>query len=143
MGLVQNLYAGKNGSILLFLQFFYQYNLSEKFPQFSECFALLLKNEFENCHILGEILLEMGGDPQFFSSAHKHINACSVNYSKDLDKIFLCDIEQLEIHTLDIKSAISKIDNLFLKEKLKKVLENKKNSLKMLKEFYFRNKIVQ
>ena len=143
MGLVQNLYSGKNGCILLFLQFLYQFNISKNFPQFSDCFSLLLKNEFENCRILGDVLLEMGGDPQFCSSSHKHFSSCSVNYCKDPDKIFLYDIEMLEIHSLDLKSAISKIDNLFLKEKLKKVLENKKNSLKLLKEFYFKNKIVQ
>ena len=89
------------------------------------------------------MLFEMHADPQFFSSSRRYLNAHSINYVKDLDKIFLSDIEFLEINIIDLKSTILKIENENLKGKLKKILENKKKSLKFLKENYFKNQIVE
>ena len=144
LGLIQNLFAGANGCLLVFMQFLYQHTLSKKsFPQFEECFCALQEKEIENLQLLGEILLKMGGDPQFFSSSRKYICAKSLNYSKEIDKIFLNDIELLEINIIDLKSAILKIEDKNLKEMLLKILENKKFSLKLLKEEYFKSKIVK
>lgn len=140
IGLVQNLFAGANGCFVTFMQFFYQQFLAKtNFVAFENCFEELVKKEIENCQILSESLLKMGGDPHFFSSSKKFVSGQSVNYSKEIDKIFLMDIELLEINVLDLKSAISKIENKEIKSELKKVLDNKKNSLKMLKVNYFKN----
>ena len=143
MGLIQNLYSGANGCVFALLQFLYQLNLRQNFPQFEGCFLALFENEFENCRLLGDMLFEMHADPQFFSSSRRYLNAHSINYVKDLDKIFLSDIEFLEINIIDLKSTILKIENENLKGKLKKILENKKKSLKFLKENYFKNQIVE
>lgn len=144
LGLVQNLFSGPNSCFVAFMQFFYQHLFSKKqFPQFEECFLRLQSSEIENAQLLGEILLEMGGDPQLFSASRKYVCAKSLNYAKDIDKIFLNDIELLEINIIDLKSAIMKIDDKNLKEKLFKILDNKKLSLKLLKEEFFKSKIVK
>ena len=101
-----------------------------------------LKQFKKNCKILSSILLDMGGDPQFFSSSRKFVTTRSVNYVKDAGRMFLTDIELLEINILDLKSALAKIENQVVKEKLKLVLENKKNQLKFLKKEYFKNQII-
>ena len=109
MGLVQNLYAGKNGSILLFLQFFYQYNLSEKFPQFSECFALLLKNEFENCHILVKFCLKWAAIRSFFL---RHINTSTLVQSitaKTLTRFFFATLSSWKSTLLTSKAQSQKL----------------------------------
>lgn len=143
MGLVQNLYASTNGCLTAFLQFLYQHEISRHFQEFESCFRALYQKEIENCQILSQILLDMGGDPQFFSSSRKYLNTHSVTYVKEIDKVFLTDIEFLEINILDLKSAILKIENVQIKENLKTILNNKKMSLKILKENYFKNHIVQ
>lgn len=142
LGLVQNLLAGTNGCIVSFLQFFYQCQVCSGHQEIQECFQNLYQKELENCQILSQILIDMGGDPQFFSSSKKFISTRAVSYVKDENKMFLSDIEFLEVNVLDIKSAISKIEKVILKESLKKVLENKKNELKTLKKEFFKTKII-
>ena len=142
IGLVQNLYAGTKGCTTLLLQFLYQFEINKNIENFEQCFFNLFEKEVENCKILSQILIDMGGDPQFFSSSRKFVSARSVNYVKDSGRMFLADIELLEINILDLKSALSKVENQAVKEKLKIVLENKKNQLKFLKKEYFKNQIV-
>ncbi len=141
MGLVQNLYAGKNGCLTAFLQFFYQFQISHEMT-LADCLKILYQTEIENCLMLGKILQEMGADPQYYSSSRRHLGTQSVCYVKDANKIFLADIELLEINIIDLKSAISKIDNPEIKVHLKKVLDSKKASLKLLKQNYFRANVL-
>ena len=53
--------------------------------------------------------------------------------------MFVCDVELLEIGIIEVKNALQKIENKTIKEKLKKILDNKKNELKLLKETFFKN----
>ena len=142
LGLVQNLFAGANGCIVAFLQFFYQSQMCAQSQGFDECFGNLYQKELENCRILSQILIEMGGDPQFFSSSKKFVSTRAVSYVKDVSKMFLTDIEFLEVNVLDIKSAISKIENEPLRAKLKELLSNKKFELKFLKKEFFKAQII-
>lgn len=142
-GLIQNIYAGQKGCFVSFMQFFYQFNQSVVFsPNISDCFEKLYKLELENCKILSELILRMDGDNKFYSSSRKFISGYNVDYIKNFSKIFLADIELLEVGIIEVKNIISKIDNVALREKLKIVLENKKNALKMLKENYFKNNLI-
>ena len=107
-GLIQNFYAGAKGCFSAFMHFFYQYNQSVVYgAEYSDCFKLLYETELENCKILSELLLMMGGD-----------------------------------NIIELKSMIYKIENKVIKEKLKIILNNKKNSLKNLKENYFKNNLI-
>lgn len=142
-GLIQNFYAGAKGCFSAFMHFFYQYNQSVVFAsQYSDSLKNLYEKELENCNILCELLLRMGGDNKFYSSSRKFLSGYNVDYVKNFDKIFLYDIELLEINVIEVKSMIAKIDNKIIKEKLKIVLENKKESLKNLKENYFKNNLI-
>lgn len=142
-GLIQNLYAGTNGCFVCFMQFFYQFNLSDFYKkELKEAFKFLYLNELENCKILCEILLELGGDNKYYSCEKKYLSGIYVNYSKNFEKIFLEDVECLEINIIDVKGLIYKIEDLKIKNKLKIILENKKNSLKNLKESFFKNNLI-
>ena len=143
-GLIQNFYAGAKGCFSAFMHFFYQFNQSVIFAnQYSECFKTLYENELENCTILCELLLRMGGDNKFYSSSRKFLSGYNVDYVKNFDKIFLYDIELLEINVIEVKSMIAKIENKVIREKLKIVLENKKESLRILKKKYFKNNLIE
>lgn len=142
-GLIQNLYAGCQGCFVAFMQFFYQHNQSIVFePKLSDCLKILYEKELENCKLLSELLLKMGGDNKYFSSGRKFLSGYNVDYVKNFSKIFSSDIEFLEINIIEIKNLIQKIDNTKIKIQLKIVLENKKNSLKILKEQFFKNNII-
>jgi len=143
-GLVQNLYAGSKGCFSTFMHFFYQYNLSVVFDSYlAECFKKLYEIELENCEILARLLLQMGGDNKYYSSSRKFLSGNNVDYIKNFQKIFVLDIELLEIGVLEVKSLIAKIENFSIKQNLNIVLENKKKSLKILKENYFRNNLIE
>lgn len=142
-GLVQNLYCGTKGCFVAFMQFFYQFNQNCVFqPEFCDCLRLLFEKELENCEILSEIILRMGGDNKYFSSARKFLSGSSVEYIKNVERAFLADIELLEVNIIDVRAVINKIENMEIRAMLKKVLENKKYSLKKLKETYFKSHII-
>ncbi len=142
-GLLQNLYAGTKGCFSSFMCFFYQYNQSVVFaPEHSDCFYKIYNLELENCKMISELILRMGGDNKYYSSARKFLSGSNVSYIKDFTKIYLSDIELLEISMIEIKNIYGKVENFKIKDKLKKVLENKKNELKILKENYFKNNLI-
>ncbi len=141
-GLIQNFYAGSKGCFIAFMQFFYQYNQSIVFQsEFADCFKQLYEYELENCQILSEIIIKMGGDNKFYSSARKFLSGYNVDYIKNFNKIFLLNIELLEVNIIEVRSMILKIDNLQIKGRLKTILENKKKSLRILREKYFKNNL--
>ncbi|MDE6583046.1 MAG: hypothetical protein K2K31_00125, partial [Clostridia bacterium] len=125
------------------MHFFYQYNQIHFFaPEFSEIFEKLYQLELENCSILSEIILKMDGDNKYYSSSKKFISGYNVDYIKNFSKIFLADIEFLEVNIIEVKNLINKIDNVKIKEKLKKILKNKRFSLNFLKEKYFKLNLI-
>lgn len=142
-GLLQNLYAGTKGCFSSFMCFFYQYNQSVVFaPEHSDCFFKIYEIELENCKIISELILRSGGDNKYYSSSRKFLSGNNVNYIKDFTKIYLSDIELLEIGVIEVKNIHAKVENQKIKEKLKKVLENKRKQLKILKENYFKNNLL-
>lgn len=142
-GLIQNFYGGAKGCFSAFMHFFYQYNQSLVYAEeYAEIFEMLYKCELENCTVLSKILIKMGGDNKYYSCARKFLSGYNVDYVKNFSKIFLIDIEILEINIIELKGLILKIENKEIKDELKNVLTNKKNSLKILKEFYFKNNLI-
>ncbi len=139
-GLIQNFYGGAKGCFVSFMQFFYQYNQA-KFLNENICVCLkdLYESELKNCEILSNILLKMGGDNKYYSCSRKFLSGYNVDYIKNFSQIFLADIEMLEVSIIDLKNIIYKIDNIYIKDELKQILQNKKQSLTKIKENYLKN----
>ncbi len=138
-GLIQNLYGGSKGCFVLFMQFFYQYNQMVVFEEENcDLFERLYKNELKNCQILSQILIKIGGDNKYYSSSRKFLSGYNVEYIKNLSKIYSSDIELLEISIIETKNIFEKVENLRIRNQLKTILDNKKNSLKLLKENFFK-----
>lgn len=139
-GLIQNFYAGAKGCFSAFMHFFYQYNQAEAFyPNFVSCFKNLYNLEVENCRILSQILIKMGGDNKYYSSSKKFVSGYGVDYAKNIAQIIYLDVEFLECNIIEAKSIISKIESVSIKKQMMEVLENKKKALKILKENSFKN----
>lgn len=138
-GLIQNLYGGSRGCFCCFMQFFYQYNRAKLFNEnLAECFEELYLLELENCKILSEIIIKIGGDNKYFSAGRKFLSGSNVQYIKKFEDVFLEDIELLEYSILEVKSGISKIEVFRIKQLLQDVLDNKKLELRKLKEDFFK-----
>ena len=121
----------------------HQYNQSMVYAQnLTEMFKKLYETELENCSILSKILIKMGGDNKYYSCSRKFLSGYNVDYVKNFSKIFLTDIELLEVNIIELKGLILKIENSAIKNELTIVLSNKKNSLKILKENYFKNNLI-
>lgn len=143
-GLLQNLFGGAKGCFSNFMNFFYQYNQILQFaPENCNCMQFLFKKELENCEILSQLLIKIGGDNRFYSSSRKYLSGYNVDYCKSVSKMFISDVELLEIGVIETKNAIQKIENAVIKKELKKILENKKQELKFLKETFFRNNLLK
>ena len=139
-GLIQNFYAGKKGCFSAFMHFYYQYNQSLiYYNEFSTCLKNLYSLELENCCVLSQILLKMGGDNKFYSSSKKFLSAQEIDYVKNIKQIIYLDIEILEYNIIELKSILSKIEMSSIKNELVEILNNKKKALKILKEKCFKN----
>lgn len=95
--------------------------------------------ELENCNLISQLILKIGGDNKFYSSTKRFLSGQNIDYVKTTNQIFLNDIEILEVHILEIKSMISKIENVQIRETLKEILKTKKEELKILKVEFFKN----
>lgn len=139
-GLLQNLYCGVKGCFPLFMHFMYQFNQSKiYFEERSEVFKNLMVMELENCNLLSQLILKIGGDNKFYSSTKRFLFGQNIDYVKDLNQIFSTDIEILEMQILEVKSMILKIESAQIKEILKEILKSKKEELKNLKIDFFKN----
>jgi len=143
-GLIQNLFGGSKGCFSNFMTFFYQYCQVKEFsPENTQCMAKLYEAELKNCQILSEILIMIGGDNRYYSSSRKYLSGFNVDYSKAHSKMFMSDVEMIEIGIIEVKNALQKIENRQIKEKLKEILDNKKSQLKLLKETFFKNNLLK
>ena len=143
-GLAQNLYCGSSGCFQSFMRFFYQLNQSLVFDEKNATvFQTLCDIEIENCKMLCNVILNLGGDNKFYSSSKKFLSGYSVDYTKNSSQMYVADIEMLEVQMIETKNCIYKIENEKIKSVIKKLLENKKKSLKILRENYFKNNLIK
>lgn len=133
-GLLQDLFCGNDGFFTIFLHFFYQFNQFLVYNNnFSSIFKFVYMKELENCEVVSNLLVLMGGDAKFYSSNKKFISGSGIDYVKNLKSAFELDIELVEKSLIDVKNALVKIDNTKIKEKLRIVIKNKEEELDKLK----------
>ena len=133
-GLLQDLFCGNDGFFTIFLHFFYQFNQFFVYNNnFSSIFKFVYMKELENCEVVSNLLVLMGGDAKFYSSNKKFISGSGIDYVKNLKSAFELDIELVEKSLIDVKNALVKIDNAKIKEKLRIVIKNKEEELDKLK----------
>ena len=144
-GLLQDLFCGNDGFFTIFLHFFYQFNQFFVYNNnFSQIFKFVYMKELENCEVISNLLILIGGDAKYYSSSKKFLSGSGIDYVKNLKSAFELDIELLEKSLIDVKNALAKIDNFEIKDKLKIIVKNKEEELDKLKNsflqvLYFQN----
>ncbi len=138
LGIIQNLYCGKEGEIAAFLQFNYQSNLLSPFGNdYSKIFARFAQDEVFHSILLSEILISLGGDPVYADNQGRWFSGRWVDYVKDIKQMLMLDIELKEKQIIEYKSAISKIDDISIKQMLSAILKDEEAcclELKRIKE---------
>lgn len=124
LGLICNLYAGSEGEMVSFLQFFYHANITSAFNQMlSNAFMKIAIDELENAHKLSILIQTLNGDPMYIDSQRKWIGGRSIDYVKSFEQILSLGIELKNKKIIDLKTTISKIDDIQIKNILKEILE--------------------
>ena len=133
-GLLQDLFCGNDGFFAIFLHFLYQYNqIFVFYPNFEKEFEKLWRLELEACNELSQAIIEMGGDSKYYSSSKKFLCG-NIDYIKNLSSIVDTDLELVEKSMIDLKNALSKIENNIIKTKLRKIVVVKEKEEMILKE---------
>ncbi len=138
LGIIQNLYCGKEGEITSFLQFSYQSNLLSPFGNdISKAFARFAQDEIFHSILLSEIIISLGGDPVYADTQGRWFSGRWIDYVKDIKQMLMLDIELKEKQIIEYKSAIAKIDDVSVKQMLKAILKDEEScylQLKRIKE---------
>lgn len=135
LGIVQNLFCGNEGKIVSFLQFCYQKNVLAPFgSEFANHFDEFAMQEFFHQELLCEIILSLGGDPVFCDNQGRWLSGRWIDYVKDIKQMLLLNIETKEKTIIDFKTAISKIDDLSIKQLLVAILKEDEDTLEKLKQ---------
>ena len=141
LGIVQNLYCGKEGKLASFLQFSYQSNILSPFGDaYSKIFSRFAQDELFHSILLSEIIISLGGDPIFSDNQGRWFSGRWVDYVKDIKQMLMLDIELKEKQIIEYKTAISKIDDTSVKQMLNAILHDEESccfELKKLKRSLF------
>lgn len=137
LGIVQNLFCGKEGKLTSFLQFTYQASILLPFgSEFAKIFSSFANDEYFHQQLLAETIISLGGDPVFCDNQGRWFGGRWIDYVKDIKQMLLLNIEMKEKTIIDFKTAISKIDDPSIKQMLGAILKDDELALAKLKELY-------
>ena len=137
LGIVQDLYCGKEGEVTSFLQFTYQTNILLPFGNdYYRLFSTLASEDAFHCSLLSELIISLGGDPVFADNQGRWFGGRWIDYVKDVKQMLCLNIETKEKMIIDYKTAISKMDDMAIKQLLTAILKDEEVACLKLKEAF-------
>lgn len=134
-GILQNLYAGPEGEVVLFLQLRYHYNILKSFsPKIAEVLSEISLTDLKHQELLANAIQMTYGNPIYATTQGKWIGGRQIDYIKDTKQILLTNLEAKEKTIIDYKIAISKIENNQIKLLLTSILADEENHRLILKK---------
>jgi bacterioferritin (cytochrome b1) len=135
LGIVQDLYCGKEGEMPNFLQFTYQANILLPFGNdFARLFGMIATEELLHCQLLAETIISLGGDPVLCDNQGRWLGGRWLDYVKDVKQMLTLNIETKQKNIIDYKTAASKIDDMAVKQMLVAITKDEENILQKLKD---------
>lgn len=135
-GILQNLYSGSEGEVILFLQFSYHSYILEGFnDEISKVLKEIALDDLKHQELLANAIQMTAGDPLYCNSEGKWLGGRQIDYVKDTRQILKLNLGTKEKSIIDYKIAISKIENQQIKALLASILtdeEEHRNQLKNL-----------
>ena len=134
LGMVQELYSGKEGEVANFLQYTYQSNILLPFGNdFARLFGMIASEELLHCQLLSETIISLGGDPIYCDNQGRWLGGRWLDYVKDIKQMLVLNIENKEKNIIDYKTATSKIDDMAVKQMLMAITKDEESMLERLK----------
>lgn len=134
-GILQNLYAGSEGEVVLFLQLCYHANVLKNFnSKISSILEEISMCDLKHQQLLASAIEKTYGNPIYATSTGKWIGGRQIDYVKSVKQILIVNLEAKEKSIIDYKIAISKIDNVQIKLLLGAILADEENHRLILKK---------
>lgn len=134
-GILQNLFAGPEGEVVLFLQLQYHNNILKLFnPKIAEVLSEISLTDLKHQQLLSNAIQMTFGNPIYATTQGKWIGGRQIDYIKDTKQLLLANLEAKEKAIIDYKIAISKIDNTQIKLLLSSILADEENHRLILKK---------
>lgn len=131
---LQNLFAGENGEMPCFLQFFYQANFFSKLSSnTSEIFQRIATEDLAHSQKLAECIVCVGGNPEYKNSQGQHINFKQKITTQNINEIITQSILMKEKNVINLKSANLKISNIYIKHLLNEIIQEEEYHLNYLR----------
>lgn len=139
-GILQNLYSGSEGELIIFLQLRYHCYILDSFNEnLSSALKDISKDDLKHQELLANAIQMTSGDPIYCNSEGKWIAGRQIDYIKNVKQILLLNLEAKEKTIIDYKIAISKIENQQIKTLLSSILEDEEKHRTILKELLAKN----
>ncbi len=131
-------YAGSDGEDTAIHRYFYQSIVRDEIGKILEGIARV---EMHHLEILGKLIWKLGYTPSFYT-IDSNIECILpwtskyVDYSCDLETILLSDIEKEKQAIKRYRKHISEINDKYIKEILKRIIEDEEVHIECLKNIY-------
>ena len=134
-GILQNLFAGSEGEVIIFLQLQYHSNTLKNYnPKISKILYEISLTDLKHQQLLSNAIEMTYGNPIYATTQGKWIGGRQIDYVKDVKQIIHANLEAKEKAIIDYKLAISKIENQQIKMLLSSILSDEETHRLILKK---------
>ncbi len=132
--LLQDTFASQNSETKNILQFLYfSYVLSSFENDFGLEFYSIAQDEIFHHKLLGELIVQLGGNPKYFSSKGMAFSGGFIDEIKGIRQIIETSIELKEKSIINYKILVAKIAEKDIKNILEIIISDEKKHLDLLK----------
>ncbi len=134
-GILQNLFAGSEGEVVLFMQLQYHSNILKNYnPKISEILTEISLTDLKHQQLLSNAIEMTYGNPIYATTQGKWVGGRQIDYIKDIKQILHANLEAKEKAIIDYKLAISKVENQQIKMLLSAILSDEETHRLILKK---------
>ena len=132
--LLMNDYAGKVSETTAIMLYMYQhYTLYFLYPETADIIEGIALTEMAHHELLGKAIVKLGGDP-IIGADYRFWNGSYVNYTRELKKILVVDIEAEEQAIFNYKRTIENLESDNIKEMIKCIISEEQEHLKIFND---------
>ena len=119
-------------------QYLYQHWLLIKcYPELSELLACVAKTEMKHMGMIGEVIVNFGGDPRLGTCVGPIFSpwcSCSVNHTADVQKMLCVNIEGEKKAIADYRCRQCQIDNECVKALLGRIILDEQHHIELFED---------
>ncbi|HAN09167.1 MAG TPA: hypothetical protein DCP90_00965 [Clostridiales bacterium] len=137
--MLMNIYAGEVSEFTLTMQYMYHHNFYKDVNnELAEDVAEIHADDMEHMHILADLIVDLGGDPEYKYSNHKseYWSAKLVNYKKNICDMLKADMSLKKAGIEGYTKLIAMIDDTRIKTILNSILKAEIMHYNIIESYY-------